>query len=231
MPTLVACALVSLVLLVAVGLQAPAASEGLRWEPSPQRSFRRYDPFTGFGIQLPTFADKAWPAWVGWLLIGLLTIGIVALVTMIVVLVSRIRPAYAITVAATGADSNRVGEPDAQVVETGVVAALAILAASERDSADAIVRAWQKLQDAAAAAGLDRNPAETAAEFTARLLYRSHESAEPIALLLSLYQRVRFGEHLPDAREIDAARGALAKLALLWKTDLPEQRRTSIPRS
>jgi hypothetical protein len=92
------------------------------------------------------------------------------------------------------------------------------------------VRAWQGLEDAAAAAGVTRRPAETTSEFTARILYRSRDSAEPIDVLLALYQRVRFGGHSPDASEIVAARDSLAALVDLWRTDLPERRPATVAR-
>ena len=57
-----------------------------------------------------------------------------------------------------------------------------------------------------------------------RLLYRSRRSAEPITVLLSLYQRVRFGHHAPTTDEIAAARNALAILLDLWQADFPERR-------
>jgi hypothetical protein len=133
------------------------------------------------------------------------------------------RPPPPITVAGAGAESGLSSEPDAKVLHSGLAAALQVLT-GERDPGNAVVRAWQGLQDAAAAAGLDRRPAETTSEFTARILYRSRNSAGPIEILLSLYQRVRFGDHSPDAREIAAAGEALAALIELWRTDLPERR-------
>ncbi len=222
MPTLVACAAAGLALVVAVGLQAPAVSVGLRWTPSPRG--RTLPPFPidfdGPGFEL-NGSGFGWPPWVVWVLAALVAMAI--LYGVVRWLRHLMRRAPAISVVRTGADAGAPSEADARVVRSGLAAALLILD-SERSSTDAVVLAWQGLQDAAAAAGLDRRPAETASEFTARILYRSRGSAEPIAVLLSLYQRVRFGHHAPDATEIAAARHSLATLVELWQADLPERR-------
>lgn len=228
MPTLVACAAASLVLVVVVGLQAPAVSTGLRWRPS-RRSIRfREIPFEFGGIEFAFDKGQGgWPPWVGWLLAALVTAAILYAVWRWLRHLMRRRPA--ISVVRTGADAGAPSEADARIVRSGLAAALAMLD-SERSSTDAVVLAWQGLQDAAAAAGLDRRPAETASEFTARILYRSRGSAEPIAVLLSLYQRVRFGHHTPDTTQIAAARHALATLVELWQADLPERRSKKVAR-
>lgn len=127
-----------------------------------------------------------------------------------------------------GVDSGAVSEADAQILQSGLAAAIEILSSADRDLSNAVVQAWQGLQDAAATAGLHRRPAETASEFTARILYRSRRSAEPIAVLLSLYQRVRFGEHTPTADEIAAARQSLDVLVGLWQADFPRRRATTV---
>ena len=134
------------------------------------------------------------------------------------------------TLARVGADAGMPTEANATIVQSGLVAAIELLA-SDRPPGNAVVQAWQALEDAAAAAGLTRRPAETASEFTARILYRSRRSAEPISVLLTLYQRVRFGEHEPSADEIIAARESLAVLFELWQADLPERRALRTARS
>jgi len=222
MPTLVVGGAAGLALVVAVGLQAPAAPVGLRWRPLPRS--RTLTPFR-LDLDGPGFefggSGIGWPPWVVWTLAALAAMAI--LYGVVHWLRHLMRRAPAINVARTGTDVGSPSEADAKIVRTGLAAALQILN-SERSSSDAVILAWQGLQDAAAAAGLDRRPAETASEFTARILYRSRGSAEPIAVLLSLYQRVRFGHHAPDATEIAAARHSLATLVELWQADLPERR-------
>lgn len=136
----------------------------------------------------------------------------------------------AIEAFATGGD--RLGAPseaDARVVRSGLAQALEILTAGPR-SDNAVLRAWQRLERAAAEAGVDRRPAETAAEFTARILRRSTGSAQPIAVLLALYPRVRFGEHTPTAHEVAEAHTALSELVERWRRDLPERRASRVSR-
>lgn len=164
-----------------------------------------------------------------WLSTVVSTLGaLLALVILVAMMrwIRRItRRAPAITVGGLGADSGAPGEADAKIVRSGLAVALQILD-SEREPGNAVVRAWRGLEDAAATAGLARRPAETASEFTARILYRSRGSAEPIAALLSLYQRVRFGHHAPTDAEIATARDSLAVLVELWQADLPERRQS-----
>jgi hypothetical protein len=225
MPTLAACTAAGLALVVAVGLQAPAVSTGLRWEPAPRT--RKFIELQLEPLELIPLAardlgpDTSWPSWVRWAVAALVTLAILMAVARWIR--HRMRRAAEITVARTGAAAGSPSEADARIVRSGLAAALEILH-SDRSSSDAVVQAWQGLEDAAAAAGLDRRPAETASEFTARILYRSRGSAAPIAVLLSLYQRVRFGHHAPSAAEITAARDSLATLVDLWQSDLPERR-------
>ena len=227
MPTFVACSVAGVVLVVAVGLQAPARSVGLRWklpssESPPLRAIEIDAPSPR---KLPGFPEPelGMLARLGWIVAALLAFGLIVWALRWIVRVTR--PPPPITLAAAGADSGVGSEPHAKVVRSGLAAALEIFT-SERDPGNAVVRAWQGLEDAAAGAGLHRRPAETTSEFTARILYRSRNSAEPIDVLLSLYQRVRFGDHSPDAGEIAAARRSLAALVELWRTDLPERRPT-----
>lgn len=228
MPTLVACTVASLALLIAVGLQSPAASVGLRWKPAPR--FRPPDieikPFEMSG-DLPVFqTDNTWLIRAA---AGAAALVLFALLVLFVRwLRHRTRRPPRTHVTRLGVDSGAVSEADAQILQSGLAAAIEILSSADRDLSNAVVQAWQGLQDAAATAGLHRRPAETASEFTARILYRSRRSAEPIAVLLSLYQRVRFGEHTPTADEIAAARQSLDVLVGLWQADFPRRRATTV---
>lgn len=227
-PTLAICAAAGLALVVAVGLQAPAASVGLRWQSTQQpRELLDFPPLS-FGWSLPLAGEKqanGWPAWLTWTLAALVALAILLAFARVIRHLIRylMRRAPLVNVVGTSADSGAPSEADAKIVMSGLASALQILN-SERNSSDAVVQAWQGLEDAAAAAGLKRRPAETASEFTVRILYRSRGSTEPITVLLSLYQRVRFGHHAPSTDEIAAARSALATLIDLWQADFPERR-------
>ena len=214
-----------LVLVVAVGRQAPAVSTGLRWTPASR------PPRPPLEIGLDLGEGMAWAvqdqsADNRWLTTALLVIASLALLVGVAWWVRRAlsrRRTQSRSIAPTGGDLGAAGTADARIVRSGLASALQILDA-EPDASNAVVRAWQRLEEAAADAGLDRRPAETASEFTARLLRRSHGSTEPISVLLSLYQRVRFGHHTPSAPEIAAAHEALVALVARWQADLPGRR-------
>jgi len=224
LPTTMVCAVAGLALVIAVSLQAPAVSTGLRWTPTREPRTVEFIPLE-FEWEMPAAIagppGLGWPSWLRWGLGIVLVVSLLIVIVRWLLLIARRPPAT--TVARTGVDTGAPTEADARILQSGLAAAMEILA-SERDPGNAVVQAWQGLQDAAATAGLHRRPAETASEFTARILYRSRGSARPIAVLLSLYQRVRFGEHVPTADEITVARDSLAMLVELWRADLPERR-------
>jgi hypothetical protein len=224
MPTLVVCSVAGLALVTVVGLQAPAVSVGLRWRPEPPNVLELPPIDIGQGFEFGPLAGGSLPLWLAWALS--VVVGLLLLLWLRRVLPYLLRRAPAMNVVRMGADSLAPSEADARIVQSGLAAAIDILAAEgERDPGNAIVKAWQGLQDAAASGGLNRRPAETASEFTARILYRSRGSAAPISVLLELYHRARFGEHTPSEREIAAAQHSLAVLVDLWRADFPERRR------
>ena len=226
MPTLVAC----LAIVMTVGLQERAVYVGPRWKPGPRFRPReiRVEPF-GMNAGLPESQPiDFWPSWTTWALAALLALPLLVLAVRWIR--RRTRPVPKMTAVRSGADSGVLTEANAQILQSGLAAAIQILSSGDRDLGNAVVQAWQGLQDAAAAAGLHRRPAETASEFTARILYRSRGSAEAIAVLLSLYQRVRFGEHYPTADEIDAARHSVDVLVGLWQADFPKRRQAPVAR-
>lgn len=227
-PRLAICSTAGLALVIAVGLQAPASSVGLRWQPKERQRELLDLPPLNFSWSLPLAGERqanGWPAWLTWALAAVVALAILFAFARVIRHLIRhlMRRAPLFNVVGTGADSGAPSEANAKIVMSGLASALQILN-SERSSSDAVVQAWQGLEDAAAAAGLKRRPAETASEFTVRILYRSRGSAEPITVLLSLYQRVRFGHHAPSTDEIAAVRGALATILDLWRADFPERR-------
>jgi len=227
-PRLTISAAASLALVIAVGLQAPATSVGPRWQPT-QRPLELLEiPPLPFGFGLPLAGEEqanGWPTWLTWALAVIVALAILFAFARVIRHLIRhlMRRAPLVNVVGTAADSGAPSDADAKIVMSGLASALQILD-SGRSPSDAVVQAWQGLEDAAAEAGLKRRPAETASEFTVRILYRSRGSTEPITLLLSLYQRVRFGHHAPTTDEIAAARSALAILLDLWQADFPQRR-------
>ncbi len=224
------CAIASVTLVVLVGLQAPAASTGFRWTPGPRVLTSRLPPFDPGGRIPISFSLRAGDGWPAWLTVLLIVMAVIALLFALARLIHRVTQRVpAAHVAGTGGDTGVPSEAAARIVQSGLVAAIEILS-TERDLGNAVVQAWQGLQDAAATAGVHRRPAETTTEFTVRLLYRSQRSAEPINALLSLYQRVRFGEYEPSVHDIRVARESLALLIELWRADFPERRKSKAVR-
>ncbi|CAN5760656.1 hypothetical protein BH20ACT4_BH20ACT4_14750 [soil metagenome] len=78
--------------------------------------------------------------------------------------------------------------------------------------ADAIIACWIKLEEAAAAAGVARDPSETATELTARVLHHHDVSFDAIDTLLGLYREARFSEHGMGGGARAVAQTALARV-------------------
>jgi hypothetical protein len=93
-----------------------------------------------------------------------------------------------------------------------VGAALARLDAAATPT-DAVVAAWVSLEDAAAAHGWERQPAQTSTEFTAHLLDVSPAPAKPAETLRRLYQQARFTVHPVTPEQVATARDALQAIA------------------
>jgi hypothetical protein len=211
-------------LVVAVARQPRAISTGVRW--TSKRTMREIDLEPLEPMELGTFStgaqeSSAWLRWVATALLLLLALLLLRLLFTRLMAVKR--RARTTNISTTDAAPLPTAEADARVLATGLAAAMEVLNI-ERDYGNAVVKSWQGLEEAAALAGLARQPAETASEFTARILFRSQRSAAPIAVLLTLYQRVRFGEYTPNTGDIAKAQQALTILKSIWEADLPERR-------
>ncbi|WP_109474425.1 DUF4129 domain-containing protein [Ornithinimicrobium cavernae] len=68
-------------------------------------------------------------------------------------------------------------------------------ALAEGEPRNVVVRCWVALEDAAAASGLTRDPAETAAEFTRRFLGTWEVDEASTRELAELYREARFSRH------------------------------------
>jgi hypothetical protein len=77
---------------------------------------------------------------------------------------------------------------------------------------DAVIACWVGLEDAAEAAGVPRNEAETAAEFTVRVLAVDGVSAPDLATLAELYREARYSSHDSSENARTEARAALTRL-------------------
>jgi hypothetical protein len=106
-------------------------------------------------------------------------------------------------------------EPDTPALRSGIELALQMLD-ELREPADAIVRAWLGLQETAEESGIVRRPAETATEFTSRILSRAVVDDRALKTLLRLYLRTRFGDHPVTSDDVAAVRMALQELVRTW---------------
>ena len=91
--------------------------------------------------------------------------------------------------------------------------------APPRRARDAVIAAWLELEDAAAAGGRPRRPAETPTEFTVALLRRHAADEAATRALLRLYHQARFGSTpLPPEAPAAATEALAAVSASLART-------------
>lgn len=124
----------------------------------------------------------------------------------------------------TSAEVTEEPEPDAPVMRHGLQLALDALD-EEREPADAVVRAWLGLQEAAEASGVQRRSAETPTEFTTRVITRVHADAGAARELVDVYQAVRFGGHPITGLDVERARDAVQRLLASWHEPAVGRRR------
>lgn len=104
-------------------------------------------------------------------------------------------------------------EPVPDVQEALTAAASAQLAGLAHGSPrNAIVACWVALEETASTAGLPRSPAETSAEFTARVIEAHAVDPRAIATLSALFREARFSAH--DLGEDARVRAAAALTTL-----------------
>jgi hypothetical protein len=60
---------------------------------------------------------------------------------------------------------------------------------------NAIVECWLRLEAAVTAAGVERDPSDTSAEFTERVLAAHHVDPTALSTLAALYREARFSDH------------------------------------
>lgn len=82
----------------------------------------------------------------------------------------------------------------------------------EGNPRNAIVACWLDLEQSAAAAGLPRDPAETSAEYTVRVLHTWDVAPDAMGRLAALYREARFSAHPLTEGHRDEAVTALTRL-------------------
>lgn len=187
-----------------------------QWDPTPrERAPLEIDtPFEPGQLLVQSEDERSDPIELpGWLE-ALLQVAVVAMVftAVIVVLMAgwRNRPRVRWRRESTGPGEFDV-LPDiaAAVVEQAAAQRSALLAGAPRN---AIVQCWLRLEADVAAAGLERDPADTSLEFTERVLARYTVDSEAITQLAALYREARFSDHPFEESHRRTALDALDRL-------------------
>jgi hypothetical protein len=228
--TLLLCALLGALIVVAAGLEGGGAFTGPRWVPDwnlagvtpPTQQGAPLTQPSGLPQVPPNTNFSALPQILLWVVIG---IAALILAFLLWRWYSRRPPRKSFGLREIGALSAPAPtpvakqepepEPEAPVLLKGVERALRELD-EEHEPADAIMRAWLGLQQTAEDSGILRRAAETPTEFTTRILRRVSADDRAVRTLLSLYLRTRFGDHPVTAADVVRARDALGALARSW---------------
>ncbi len=94
----------------------------------------------------------------------------------------------------------------AEAVESGLAAV------DSGTATDGVIACWVALEDAAASAGVPREPSETPAEFTVRVLGVGGISEPELLRLAQLYREARYSTHGSSEEARTEARSALVRL-------------------
>lgn len=107
----------------------------------------------------------------------------------------------------------RTAERTAAEVVAALDAGLLDLSDTDADPRRAVIACWVRLEQTAEAAGVDRLPGDTPADFVTRLLRNGRPvSADVLAALAAVYREARYATHTVDERMRAQARSALRRL-------------------
>lgn len=93
---------------------------------------------------------------------------------------------------------------------------------ADRPVSDSIILCWQRLQTAAADAGVPPDVSDTPDEAIRRIFFATEVSGTPLRTLAELYREARFSRHTMGPRDADAARAALTAILVDLRSDAPE---------
>lgn len=216
--------------LVAVALMVAVIAAGTAggWQLQPRRWWENISP--GFTTSPATYEPPTqMPPLTGlsplqqWIAGGLtIAVGLAILVLLIYLVrwLWRRRPRRAVVVEAPP-DTTPAGalaaDPDLPALVRGAEAAELILAEADGPPRDLILRCWLALEEASAASGAARRPADSPTEFTGRVLRATQADAASVDTLLRLYHQARFSRHPVSDEDVRSARTAVIKLARIWR--------------
>ncbi|MEO3742149.1 DUF4129 domain-containing protein [Plantactinospora sp. B5E13] len=154
------------------------------------------------------------PAWLQ--TAGLVLCGVVAAVLVGALLWALVRDLLRrrITVARAGrAGPRRSAAQTAEEVVAALDAGLVDLSDTDTDPRRAVIACWVRLEQAAAAAGVERRPGDTPTDLVTRLLRGGRPvSADVLGAFAEVYRQARYATHTVDERMRGQARSALQRL-------------------
>ncbi|MGE5830190.1 MAG: DUF4129 domain-containing protein [Micromonosporaceae bacterium] len=162
----------------------------------------------------PPSAGAQWsiPDWLSWLLTGVCAVAVLIIVVIVVWMMLRER-----LMLARGRNTGDDGElpsPPVSVAKVRAVVSegLADLDVSDRDPRRAIIACWVRLEQAAAAAGIERLAGDTSTDLVTRMLGTHHVDARVLDEFAAVYREARYATHTVDEAMRDQARAALRQL-------------------
>lgn len=109
-------------------------------------------------------------------------------------------------------DERRAPPVGAEDVVAALDAGLVDLSDADADPRRAVIACWLRLEQAAAAAGTPRRPADSPTDLVGRLLQAHDVSADVLAALADVYREARYATHTVDDRMRVQARSALQRI-------------------
>jgi hypothetical protein len=109
-------------------------------------------------------------------------------------------------------DERKPPPAGAEQVVAALDAGLVDLSAADADPRRAVIACWLRLEQAAAAAGTPRRPADSPTDLVGRLLQAHEVSADVLAALADVYREARYATHTVDDRMRVQARSALQRI-------------------
>ena len=190
--------LLLVVIASAAGSVRPFDGRKNQWslEPRPPRNTVDPSPRTGGDLEL----------WWGPFWTALLYLVVALVVLVLIRLIYQVATAPREKKSRTGKLSPTKAERLAEAVDRG------LRAVDRGTPSDAVIACWVGLEDAAEAAGVPRNEAETPAEFTVRVLAVDGVSAPDLSTLAELYREARYSSHESSEAARSEARAALTRL-------------------
>lgn len=162
----------------------------------------------------PPGAATQWaiPDWVSWLLTGVC--GAAVLTVVVIVLWMMLRERLMLARRRHAADDGELPLPPVHTaaVRAAVADGLADLDDSDGDPRRAIIACWVRLEQAAAAAGIERLAGDTSTDLVTRMLRTHHVDARVLDQFAAVYREARYATHTMNEAMRDQARAALRQL-------------------